>query len=158
MRTPELDIVLGSMLDTHPGISDLVFAVDRPFQVESFGELKERGHRPAFGAQIDALPDRATRLDHRRQPAPSPSGSGQARCLRLQLCLAGSRALPRQHFPPGAGTSRSSCGKRRPRCPACSSLGLSPIFRDMSKEKNGLILVTGATGSGKTTTAERDLE
>src|SRR5580693_5583656 len=41
MRQPELDAVLGAMLDTHPGISDLVFSVGRPFQVESFGELKE---------------------------------------------------------------------------------------------------------------------
>ena len=36
--------------------------------------------------------------------------------------------------------------------PSINSLGLPPIFRDMAKEKNGLILVTGATGSGKTTT------
>ena len=41
MRQPELDAVLGAMLDTHPGISDLVFSVGRPLQVESFGELKE---------------------------------------------------------------------------------------------------------------------
>src|ERR1700749_4011851 len=41
MRQPELDAVLGAMLDTHPGISDLVFSVNRPLQVESFGELKE---------------------------------------------------------------------------------------------------------------------
>jgi twitching motility protein PilT len=36
--------------------------------------------------------------------------------------------------------------------PTLASLGLSQIFKDMAKEKNGLILVTGATGSGKTTT------
>jgi len=41
MRQPELDAVLGAMLDTHPGISDLVFSVGRPLQVEAFGELKE---------------------------------------------------------------------------------------------------------------------
>ena len=31
-------------------------------------------------------------------------------------------------------------------------LGLPPIFKTMAEEKNGLILVTGATGSGKSTT------
>ena len=36
--------------------------------------------------------------------------------------------------------------------PSIASLGLQPIFHDMCREKNGLILVTGATGSGKTTT------
>ena len=41
MRQPELDVILSAMLDTHPGISDLVFSVGRPLQVESYGELKE---------------------------------------------------------------------------------------------------------------------
>ncbi|MEO8352639.1 MAG: type IV pilus twitching motility protein PilT, partial [Chthoniobacteraceae bacterium] len=36
--------------------------------------------------------------------------------------------------------------------PTIESLGLQPIFHEMGREKNGLILVTGATGSGKTTT------
>ena len=31
-------------------------------------------------------------------------------------------------------------------------LGLPPVFREMVKEKTGLIFCTGATGSGKTTT------
>jgi twitching motility protein PilT len=36
--------------------------------------------------------------------------------------------------------------------PTLDQLGLPPIFREMIKEKNGIIFVTGATGSGKTTT------
>jgi len=36
--------------------------------------------------------------------------------------------------------------------PTLDGLGLPPIFREMVKEKNGIIFVTGATGSGKTTT------
>src|SRR4051794_20067422 len=40
MRRPELDNLLTAMLKTHPGISDVVFAVDRPYQVETYGELK----------------------------------------------------------------------------------------------------------------------
>jgi twitching motility protein PilT len=35
--------------------------------------------------------------------------------------------------------------------PTLSSLGLPPIFTDMARETFGLILVTGATGSGKST-------
>jgi len=42
--------------------------------------------------------------------------------------------------------------KAQSEMPSLASLGLTPIFRDMAREKNGLILVTGATGSGKTTT------
>jgi hypothetical protein len=40
MRRPELDYVLGTMLDSQPEVSDLIFTVDKPLQVESFGELK----------------------------------------------------------------------------------------------------------------------
>src|SRR5512140_307823 len=40
MRRPELDYVLNSMLVSQPEVSDLLFTVDKPLQVESFGELK----------------------------------------------------------------------------------------------------------------------
>ena len=40
MRRPELDHILNTMLDSQPEVSDLLFTVDRPLQVESFGELK----------------------------------------------------------------------------------------------------------------------
>ncbi|MDP9004134.1 MAG: PilT/PilU family type 4a pilus ATPase, partial [Verrucomicrobiota bacterium] len=36
--------------------------------------------------------------------------------------------------------------------PTLESLGLPPIFREIVKEKNGIVLVTGGTGTGKTTT------
>src|SRR3972149_12081508 len=40
MRRPELDYALTTMLESQPEVSDLLFTVDKPFQVESFGELK----------------------------------------------------------------------------------------------------------------------
>src|SRR5215472_5757546 len=39
MRRPELDYILSTMLDSQPEVSDLLFTVDKPLQVESFGEL-----------------------------------------------------------------------------------------------------------------------
>jgi twitching motility protein PilT len=36
--------------------------------------------------------------------------------------------------------------------PSLKTLGLPPVFNEVIKEKNGLIFVTGGTGSGKTTT------
>ena len=36
--------------------------------------------------------------------------------------------------------------------PSLEALSLPPVFREVIKEKNGLIFVTGGTGSGKTTT------
>src|SRR5438132_20938 len=40
MRRPELDNILTTMLESRPEVSDLLFTVDKPLQVESFGELK----------------------------------------------------------------------------------------------------------------------
>ena len=36
--------------------------------------------------------------------------------------------------------------------PTAEGLNLPPVFHEIVKEKNGIIFVTGATGSGKTTT------
>src|SRR5271167_1177325 len=46
MRRPELDNILSTMLDSQPDVSDLLFTVDKPLQVESFGELKPVGFDP----------------------------------------------------------------------------------------------------------------
>jgi twitching motility protein PilT len=40
MRRAELDSLLSAMLETHDGISDLLFTAGRPYQVETYGELK----------------------------------------------------------------------------------------------------------------------
>ena len=40
MKRAELDAVLISMLESHPGISDINFSAGRPPQVEAFGALK----------------------------------------------------------------------------------------------------------------------
>ena len=42
--------------------------------------------------------------------------------------------------------------KLQPVIPTLRALGLPPIFEEIAREKTGLVLVTGATGSGKTTT------
>src|ERR1043166_2422978 len=39
MRRPELDYILTGMLDSQTEVSDLLFTVDKPLQVEALGEL-----------------------------------------------------------------------------------------------------------------------
>jgi twitching motility protein PilT len=39
MRRPELDHILSTMLDAAPEVSDLLFTVDKPPQIEAVGEL-----------------------------------------------------------------------------------------------------------------------
>ncbi|MDR3402494.1 MAG: PilT/PilU family type 4a pilus ATPase [Chthoniobacter sp.] len=151
MRQPELDAVLGAMLDTHPGISDLVFSVGRPLQVESFGELKE--------AVINTPSIR--KLTHFQTEQLALTIIGNQRHLLRDLVMRGScdcsySLLERARFRVNIFRQRGNFAiimrKAQSEMPSLTSLGLTPIFRDMAREKNGLILVTGATGSGKTTT------
>src|SRR5205814_5571433 len=46
MRRPELDHILTTMLESQPEVSDLLFTVDKPLQVESLGELKPVAPEP----------------------------------------------------------------------------------------------------------------
>ena len=151
MRQPELDVILGAMLDTHPGISDLVFSVNRPFQVESFGELKVAGIATPVVQKLTRFQTEQLAL----------TIIGTQRHLLRDLVKRGAcdcsyslaeRARFRVNIFRQRGNYAIIMRRGQTEMPSLASLGLSPIFKDMAREKNGLILVTGATGSGKTTT------
>ena len=138
------------MLDSAPGISDLVFSVGRPLQVEAYGELKP---------VVAALAGQALTRFQTEQIALTMIGP--ARHLLRDLVARGScdcsyalgeRARFRVNIFKQRGNFAIIMRKAQDTMPSLTSLGLAPIFRDMAREKNGLILVTGATGSGKTTT------
>lgn len=151
MRQPELDTILGAMLDTHPGISDLVFSVGRPLQVESFGELKEAHIQQPQVRKLTRFQTEQIALNivgNQRHLLRDLVSKGACDC---SYALA-DRARFRVNIFKQRGNFAIVMRKAQSEMPSLTSLGLSPIFRDMAKEKNGLILVTGATGSGKTTT------
>lgn len=150
MRTPDLDRILSAMLKTYDGISDLNFSVGHPLQVEDFGELK-----PVY---VDPPIEQLTPY--------------QTEHLALVL-MRGDRRLIRDYLRAGScdcsyalstearfrvnifrqqGNFAIVMRKLQAEIPSLSVLGLPPIFETIAREKTGLILVTGATGSGKTTT------
>jgi twitching motility protein PilT len=151
MRQTELDAILRAMLETHPGISDLVFSVGRPLQVESFGELKE----------ASITQPRVRKLTRYQTEQIALNIVGNQRHLLRDLVAKGAcdcsyalgdQARFRVNIFKQRGNFAIVMRKASNEMPTLTSLGLTPIFRDMAREKNGLILVTGATGSGKTTT------
>jgi twitching motility protein PilT len=151
MRQPELDAILSAMLDTHPGISDLVFSVGRPLQVESFGELKEAHVQQPQVRKLTRYQTEQVALNiigNQRHLLRDLVTKGACDCSYALL----DRARFRVNIFKQRGNFAIVMRKAQSEMPSLTSLGLSPIFRDMAKEKNGLILVTGATGSGKTTT------
>lgn len=150
MRRAQFDTILTAMMESHPGVSDLIFAVGRPFQVESYGELKP----------VEMHPD-VQRLTPTQTEKIAMNIMGDDRRLIKELLMMGScdcsYALnDRLRFRVNVFKQRGNFAivMRKPQAdiPTLASLGLPPIFQDISREKNGLILVTGATGSGKTTT------
>jgi twitching motility protein PilT len=150
MRRPELDALLAAMLDTHPGISDLLFTAGRPYQVESFGELKVAEVAP----RLDALTRFQTEkialniIGSDRRLLHELVSKGACDC-GYQL---GNEARFRVNIFRQRGNLSIIMRKMQVEMPSLETLGLQPIFKEVCREKMGLILVTGATGSGKTTT------
>jgi twitching motility protein PilT len=150
MKQTELDTILSAMLDAHPGISDLLFTVNRPFQVESYGELKEARIQPAVKTltpfqteqlALNIIGDQRHLLTHLMTHGACDCSYSLGEHTRFRVNVFRQR-----------GAFSIVMRKAQSEMPTIASLGLQPIFHDIAKEKNGLILVTGATGSGKTTT------
>ena len=149
MRRQQIDHILTSMLRSHDNVSDLNMTVDKPFQVESSGELVPVPVKPPierltpFQTEIFALNliggDR--RLTKTLLTAGSCDSSYQ---------LAG-KARFRVNIFSQKGCYSIVMRQLATRVPTIQDLNLPPAFSKMTGEKNGIILVTGATGSGKTT-------
>ncbi len=149
MRRPETEQILSTMLESHPGVSDLNFTVDKPPQVESFGELVpvtlntpiER--LTPFQTEILAL----NLLNRDRRLTQTLLTEGSCDC---SFYLSG-KARFRVNIFSQRGNYSIVMRKLETKIPTMDGLKLPPAFNKMSEERNGLILVTGATGSGKTT-------
>jgi len=149
MRKAEIDDLLIAMLESHDNVSDLNITVDRPLQVEAAGELVGVPVTPpiesltAFQTEVVAL--NLINGDRRL-----------CRFLVEQGSCDTSYWLPgKARFRVNIFSQRSNTSivlrKLETRIPTIEELKLPEAFRKMTGEKNGLILVTGATGSGKTT-------
>ena len=149
MRKPEIDDLLAAMLESHDNVSDLNLTVDRPLQVEAAGELVAVPVDPAienltpFQTEIFAL--NLVNSDRRLTEMLIKSGSCDT-----------SYYLPgKARFRVNIFSQRSNYSmvlrKLETTIPTIEGLRLPEAFKKMPAEKNGLILITGATGSGKTT-------
>ncbi|HWD91076.1 MAG TPA: PilT/PilU family type 4a pilus ATPase [Verrucomicrobiae bacterium] len=150
MRRPELDLILNTMLESQPEVSDLLFTVDKPLQVESFGELKP----VAIDPPIQALTPFQTEMI-----ALNLIGENNWHAedlLRRGSCDAAYTLADKARFRINIFSQRGNysivCRKLNTEIPTLDKLGLPEIIRLVPREKTGLVLVTGATGSGKSTT------
>ncbi len=150
MRKLELDAILGAMLQSYEGISDLNFSVGRPLQVEVYGKLQA----------ISVDPPILSLTPYQTEAMALTIIGGNRRLLR-ELTMFGScdcsysladSARFRVNIFRQRGNFAIVMRKLQSEIPTIDELKLPEIFRQIAKEKTGLVLVTGATGSGKTTT------
>jgi twitching motility protein PilT len=150
MRRPELDYILTTMLDSQPEVSDLLFTVDKPLQVESFGEL-----RPVpFDPPIERLTPFQTEMVAINLIADNQWHTGDL--LRHGSCDTAYTLADKARFRINIFSQRSNYSivlrKLNTVIPTLDWLNFPAIIKEIPKEKTGLVLVTGATGSGKSTT------
>jgi len=149
MRKQEIDYILARMLDSHNNVSDLNITVGRPFQVETSGQLIP----VPFDPPLENLTPFQTEIF-------AMNLINQDRRLTEMLLTQGScdssyelpgKARFRVNIFSQRGNYSIVLRKLETRIPTCQELNLPEAFLKIAQEKNGIILVTGATGSGKST-------
>jgi twitching motility protein PilT len=145
-----IDELLAKMLAVGEGVSDLFFIVGRPPQVENFGKLM-----PVVGTAYSE----GFQTEHVEGLARTVVG-GNPRLLEdlrsTGSCDSsyslGTTARFRVNVFRQKGSFAMVLRKLNTKIPSLEDLKLPPIFKRIIQEKTGLVFVTGATGSGKTTT------
>jgi len=149
MRKPEIDHILTRMLESYENISDLIITVGKPFQVYSSGQLLAVDLRPSFDRltpyQTEIFALNLINQDQRLMEDLLKSGS-----CDLSYELPG-LARFRVNIFSQLGNYSVVLRKLESQIPSCESLGLPPAFIRIASERNGIVLITGATGTGKTT-------
>ena len=145
----DLDPLLNAMLDSAPGISDLNLSVGRPPQVEIDGAL-----RPVPYAGVARLMPYHTELialrllQGKRDLADKLHRTGS---VDLSYSLS-----KRTRFRVNVFSQRGSYSivlRVIPNIiPTVADLGLPAVLNEIANERNGIVLLTGPTGSGKSTT------
>jgi twitching motility protein PilT len=150
MKKQEIDHILVRMLDFHRDVSDLNFTVGKPMQVESAGELVAVDFKSNFKAltpfQTEILALNLINQDRRLTEALLHSGS-----CDMSYSLPGKARFRVNIFTQG-GNFSIVLRKLESKIPTIDERSLPKAMFDIAEEKNGIVFVTGATGSGKTTT------
>ncbi len=149
MKKQEVDHILTKMLDSYDNVSDLNFTVGKSLQVESSGELVRVDTIPDFREltpfQTEILALNLINNDRRLTEMLLRTGS-----CDLSYSLPG-KARFRVNIFSQSGNYSIVLRKLESRIPTITEMNLPKSFFKIAEELNGIVLVTGATGSGKST-------
>jgi twitching motility protein PilT len=149
MRRPELDQIFATMLASQPEVSDVLFTVGRPPQVEAYGELKPVVLDPPIDKltpfQIETIAqnivgDNLWLIEDLLRHGSCDASYALSNTARFRVNIFAQR-----------GNYSIVCRQLNTEIPTLDKLKFPEIIKELPKEKTGLILVTGSTGSGKST-------
>ena len=148
--TEQLDPLLAAMIQSAGGISDLLFVAGKPPQAEVHGKLQPFELEPPESVltskRIEGLAGAIINGNARLLQDLADRGSCDCSYSLQNFCRFRVN-IYRQN-----GCYAMVMRQLQAQVPSLKVLQLPPVFQEVIKEKNGLVFVTGATGSGKTTT------
>ncbi len=149
MRKQQIDYILTALLESRDNVSDFNITVDKPFQVESSGQLVPVSFNPPIPKltpfQTETFALNLIKGDRRLTRALLSNGSCDA-SYQLE-----GKARFRVNIFSQKGYYSTVMRQLANRVPTIEELGLPPAFFKMAQDRNGIILLTGATGTGKST-------
>jgi twitching motility protein PilT len=150
VKRNEVDQILTAMLDSYENVSDLNFSVGRSPQVEADGELKPIVVHPEMEEltpfQTETLALNLINNDKRLLDILVTTGS-----CDLSYSLPGKARFRINIFSQSGGNYSIILRRLETSVPTIKDLSLPDVFYKIAEEKNGIIFITGATGTGKST-------
>ena len=149
MTKQRLDALLTAILQSNDDVADVLFVTDRMPLAQISGTLKEFPLDEGTGLTEEQIREIAVNvIDANARLSADFETRGSCDCSYDLGNLARFRVNVFKQ------NGRHSIVMRRlpAEMPTIEGLGLPPVYQEMIREKNGIIFVTGATGSGKTTT------
>jgi twitching motility protein PilT len=148
MNSEIIDGLLTGMLQSVEDVSDLLFIAGKPPLVETHGRLQEFPIDTGVMTteQIEQIAQQIINGNTRLTSELEKTGSCDCSYAVARV------ARFRVNIFKQTGRFAIVMRKLQSEIPTIESLGLPPICHDVVKEKNGIVFVTGGTGSGKTST------
>jgi twitching motility protein PilT len=150
MRRAELDQILTTILASQPEVSDVLFVMDRPPQVEAYGELKPVVIDPPIEKltpfqietiAVNIIRDNAWQIEDLIRHGSCDASYALGDTARFRVNIFSQR-----------GNYSIVMRQLNATIPTLEQLKLPQILKEIPREKTGLVLITGATGAGKSTT------
>ena len=148
MKADQFDRLIGQAMGDHPGLSDLLFTPGKLTQASVDGHLHDvsNNFRGPFSAAdtremaVTLLGDSTRLWKDLTEKGYCDLAYQSSASLRFRVNVYTARA--------GISVAMRLLPQR---VPTVDELALPPIFKAIAKEREGLVLVTGGTGMGKTT-------